>query len=551
MFAAAMDRVTTENGRPSLATTGDPRLDAFAKLVRGLSQEGVEAHANAMMEKQDDPDVVVDAFVLWASTRDVRGGKGERDLARWQLLPLASRYPATVEALVPLVPEYGCWRDVVDLLETPRLPQTLRRSLISLMVAQLETDRDAEKPSLCAKWAPRPKSAHKAVAKLLAKGLFPDQEHPLPSYRKMLAEINGRIAPVEIKMCAGKWAQIEPGKVPAKCLTVHNDAFQNRTRSHQLRRPEDADRIECAQRFAAHAELVRQGLASMHGRVMHPHELAKPYLDNPAEQTNLISEAQWKDMSARIGQEFSAVGKMVPLVDVSGSMAGRPMHVAISLGILLSEISRLKDRFLTFSSTPMWHHLQPDWTLCQKVGSARRAQWGMSTDFQKAIEMILDACVLAGLPPEEMTDLSMLVLSDMQFDAARGATSWSGKQTPSWQTQHEQLVKTFEAAGLRSKWKQPYPVPRIIYWNLRGDTTDYVATADTPGVQMLSGFSPNLLKAVMHGELDADCVGDNAPVDPMTTLRRVLDDPRYDPVRDKCSEVGEGVMAAYKTSAVV
>lgn len=383
----------------------------------------------------------------------------------------------------------------------------------------------------------------------MAKCLFPDQQCPLPSYRKMLAAISHKIGLVEIKMCAGKWAEIDPGMVPAKCLIVHNNAFQNKTRSQQVRWPEDVDRIECAQRFAYHAKLAMEGKASMHGRNLHPHQLANRYLDKP--QPDPITEAQWKDMSERIRQEFSAVGKMVPLVDVSGSMKGIPMQVAISLGILVSEISLLRDRFLTFSSTPTWHHLQPDWTLCQKVGSARTAEWGISTNFQKAIEMILEACVLADLPPDEMTDLCMLVLSDMQFDAARAATSWSGKQTSSWQTQHEQLVKTFEQAGLRSKWKKAYTVPRIIYWNLRGDTTDYVATADTPGVQMLSGFSPNLLKAVMHGELDADCVGDNDPVDPMTTLRRVLDDPRYDPVRDKCSEVGEGVMAAYKTSAVV
>lgn len=166
MFAAAMRRVTTENGRPSLPTTGNSVLDLFVKLVRGLTQEDINKHVDAMMQK-DDPNVAVDAFVLWASTRDVRGGKGERDLARWLLVALASRYPATVEALVPLVPEYGCWRDVVDLIETPRLPETLRRSLISLMVAQLQSDRDADKPSLCAKWAPRPKSAHNAVANTL------------------------------------------------------------------------------------------------------------------------------------------------------------------------------------------------------------------------------------------------------------------------------------------------------------------------------------------------------------------------------------------------
>ena len=98
----------------------------------------------------------------------------------------------------------------------------------------------------------------------------------------------------------------------------------------------------------------------------------------------------------------------------------------------------------------------------------------------------------------------------------------------------------------------------MIFWNLRGDTRDYPASADTPGVDMVSGFSPNLLKLFLQGDLEemlaemvlVDEAGKEvAPakpkVDPMVTVRKALDDARYTPVRRLCAEVGEGPMAGY------
>lgn len=74
-------------------------------------------------------------------------------------------------------------------------------------------------------------------------------------------------------------------------------------------------------------------------------------------------------------------------------------------------------------------------------------------------------------------------------------------------------------------------VPRIIFWNLRGDTMDFPADAEQPGVDMLSGFSQQGLKMFMEGE---DMT--SAPYDGM---RKVLDDVRYDPVRTVCADSAE------------
>merc|ERR1712159_210209 len=109
---------------------------------------------------------------------------------------------------------------------------------------------------------------------------------------------------------------------------------------------------------------------------------------------------------------------MIPLVDVSGSMSGTPMEVAIALGILISELGHpaCRDRFLTFESEPRWHSLEGKKSLFDKVTSTAQAPWGGSTDFSKAIRLVLEACVAGDVPPEEVAELQLVVLSDMQFN---------------------------------------------------------------------------------------------------------------------------------------
>merc|ERR1711959_145460 len=84
--------------------------------------------------------------------------------------------------------------------------------------------------------------------------------------------------------------------------------------------------------------------------------------------------------------------------------------------------------------------------------------------------------------------------------------------------------------------------PRIIFWNLRGATVGVPAEASAPNTQLLSGFSPSLLKLVLKGE---DLVADEEEVaqpdgsvkmvragpTPEQTYRAALDSPDFDIVR--------------------
>merc|ERR1712167_534064 len=95
-----------------------------------------------------------------------------------------------------------------------------------------------------------------------------------------------------------------------------------------------------------------------------------------------------------------------------------------------------------------------------------------------------------------------------------------------------------------------YELPTITYWNLRGDTQGgFMDDSKTPGVRLLSGFSPALLKLVLTGEeADDDVTVDGvsrAKPTPYETMRKALDAPRYDAVRVMLSEFNGAPFADY------
>ena len=134
--------------------------------------------------------------------------------------------------------------------------------------------------------------------------------------------------------------------------------------------------------------------------------------NNPDEVALL--NAQWLNNSLQTG----ALGKMIAMVDVSGSMNGDPMNAAIALGIRVAEKSLLGKRVLTFSATPSWVNLTGVDNFVDMVSLVSRADWGMNTNFSAALSMILEAIISQKLKPEDVEDMVLAVFSDMQMDQA-------------------------------------------------------------------------------------------------------------------------------------
>lgn len=564
---------------------------------------------------------VVDLFVSWAQCRDRNNGKGERAVSYHMFMWLYENFPQTTFNLLSQYPTLGYWKDLSQLYllahqtKTGSNWDTFKKNIVRCFTNQLVKDEQelsrnpsSTNVSLCAKYVPKEgRSFDKKtkITKVIASYLYPDLfksdfRKAMKQFRTLYTRLNKHIDTVEIKECSGRWSEIDFNRVPGRALNIQRKAFLNTTKNGKeaLRYPDNTDRMKCRENFQSHLQKAVHGEITVKGRTMFIHELVEQImngrLNSPEERT--LVEAQWNAHVDHFRQTMeetnSSLGKGLCLVDVSGSMSGIPMNVAIAMGIFASSFAHpaFRDRFISFESTPQWIVLrypnsyseyksntmycntfqwQPsraggELSLYEKVIVARYSPWGGSTDFAAAHELILEACVNAKLRPEDLPEWFM-ILSDMQFNMANrpgysydnyrfinqtlGVSYKSAQRTDrynvNWKPIHEMLGRAYHTAGMKACGR-PYQVPQQIYWDLRGDTVGFPVQSDTPNTQLISGFSVALLKLFLtENDVSSYTESVNVAPTPWDTFRKAVDSESYYPIRRVCSESNEKCLNNY------
>lgn len=552
-------------------------------LVRGVDVHTVEENVNKILEcvldDPREPEVVEELFVLAFQTRDIRGGKGERDASRHVFEALLNS-PLTSSIgldLLDLIPEYGCWQDLFKLspIASSRIKEIVKGQIEQ---DELALSRFSQEPvwgwggqepenmkphtpklSLLAKWMPREgqPGASEMAALLVPGTMF--QGARMKQYRKRLSALNKALKTVEVPMCAKQWSHIVPAAVPGRAAKKYVKAFLNEkgtTRKGQvaaagvLRHPDNQDRMECRQHFQEHFSKTASGEVKAKGAdTLFPHEVVKKAFSllNGNEYNSDDSHASKQD-----GAEFDhlrgvwramvdaaksggGLGRSLAMCDFSGSMTcsgsngDTPYWVSMALGLLISEVTteEFKNTFLTFDSTPQIHTL-PEGDLFTKLTSfdPSSISQGTSTDFQKAMDLVLARCKAARVKPGQEPE-NLIVLTDMAWDQACGSADNNYRnvvKTEGWQTHVEMIREAFKRAG-EDMWGegQGLKMPTIVIWNIASTCQDFHATATTPGVVMLSGWSPSLFKVLQTKGV--------VQITPEEALKIQLEDARYDLVR--------------------
>jgi hypothetical protein len=199
------------------------------------------------------------------------------------------------------------------------------------------------------------------------------------------------------------------------------------------------------------------------------------------------------------------------MVEVSGSMTGDPMHVAIALGLRIAEKSVLGNRVMTFSAKPTWVNLDGYDNFVDQVSIVKDAEWGMNTNLHAAFDTILNTIIQNKLTPEEVQDMVLVILSDMQIDAGDKCDK---------QVLYETIKAKYDMAGVRLHG-QPFNPPHILFWNLRS-TSGFPCLSNQPNVSMMAGFSPALLNLFCEKGLDA-----LQSFTPWSVLEQSLENERY------------------------
>ena len=491
-------------------------------------------------------------YKMIGHTRDIIDGKGEYNLTYMMIYTWFEFYPTlalfALRCLVTnddkKVHQYGSWKDIKYFCEYCRsrgahVFHPLIHYAIILMNVQLKTDyenynKGSKDISLVAKWVPREKSTFGWLYESLATSYFIEymetantDERKVKAilkcktgYRKIIAHMNRVIDTLQIKQCANNWSSIVFNNVTSISVSKQKKAFLNVNKKGETKYPDRKDRIECADHFNNHIQRAIKDGTEVKGKRVGMADFTKQALDllnySSNETTNQtefdLLNSQWRDNATQTG----ALGKMIPMVDVSGSMDGDPLHVAIALGIRIAEKSIIGKRALTFSAKPSWVNLEPYPDFVSQVRTLRQAEWGMNTNFHAALDTILDAIIQNKMAPEDVQDLVLVILSDMQMDVAdRNGLSV-----------YDNIKLKYEQAGMRVHGK-PYKPPHILFWNLRS-TSGFPSLSSQPNASMMSGFSPALLNLFCDQGLDAlqSCT-------PWSLLERSLANDRYKVMEDK------------------
>jgi hypothetical protein len=428
----------TENGGLTHTTSDSAVTDLFFQIGAFRARDEasiVEAFRKAFVQSP------IDAMRILFYSRDVRGGQGERRVFRTVIRELAQVMPEVVQKNIALIPEYGRWDDVLQLIGT-----SVESDAIELIRVALLEKEDA----LCAKWMPREKSANRTVARKLARELGLSSK----AYRKLLSRLT---KVVETSMCSQEWGNITFEHVPSYAMKNYRKAFA---------RHDD-------ERWTTYLAALEKGEAKVNASTLFPHDLIRQ------RHGGTVIEQQWKALPNYMEGSNEII---LPMCDVSGSMSGLPMEVSIALGLYISERNEsvFKDTVLTFTDIPQLFQLSGE-TLASRY-STLKGRVGYNTDIDKAFATLLHKATAHNVPADKMPTM-ILVLSDMEFDnsCVRGTS-----------------MTAFNAAHQRYK-DAGYKLPKIVFWNLNARTSNFPVKHHKTGTAMVSGFSPSILKQLLSG----------------------------------------------------
>jgi hypothetical protein len=488
--------------RSSNTLTHSNLQDNFNKLINDI----ILSYQAKTISQGDYTFYITILYKLIAFTRDIKEGKGEYTLSYILLKIWYKYFPTSAEYLLqyfvlPLPSKYtndlhpfGSWKDIKLICEILQSGPFYDYCL-QLLVNQLKVDLISENPSLAAKWAPREKSKHKIIFTNLAKLYFPEyfQSAKTPDnltlallkaktqLRHIISTLNRRLDTVQIKQCNQQWSNINPNKITSITLHKQKRAFLNINFDGSEKYNKE-DRIQCKKHFLDYLEKIENKEINIKGQRIGIHSFiqeALELIENNQTNTSIASflNEQWSNTCKIVGD----LGKIIPMVDVSGSMHGNPLYAAIGLGLIVADKSMLGNRILTFSTEPSWINLSNCNNFIEKVQLVNNGTWDMSTNFNAALSIILDAIILTKLKPDDVEDMVLAIFSDMQIDAIDS----------NYTNISDIIEEKYTDAGIRL-YNKPFKVPHILFWNLRS-TDNFPSLSTSKNCSMMSGFNPTLL----------------------------------------------------------
>ena len=488
----------TENGALTHKSTMSGLLDLFGMGAAYRTRSDVDCIMLFSKAYDEDP---VYALKCLFYLRDVRGGQGERRFFRVVTRWLANNKTEAMRRNLKFVPEFGRWDDLYEFIGTK-----LEKDAFELMRKQLMLDVQCKTPSLLAKWL-KSENTSSPKSRALANKTREAFHMTHKEYRKTLSTLRERINVLERLMSENRWDEIEFDKIPSKAGLVYRNAFARHDLERILNNPE----------IKTYAEFIKDTETKVNAKTLYPYEVvAKAYnltyknyshyyynsFDDNLDSTDRAAINKYWD---NLKDYFNGCSlDALCMIDTSGSMwgseASAPINVAISIGLYAAERARgpFAGHYISFSSHPQLIETAGV-DFVDKVRRIYSTNLCENTNIEAAFDMLLNTAIKTHCKQSDLPK-SIIVVSDMEFDAARGFYGRSNNT----------LME-----NIAMKWAQHgYQMPNLVYWNVQARQNNIPMTVKD-GVSYVSGFSPVLFEQIMKGKTAFDLMKDK------------LDSPRY------------------------
>ena len=472
----------TENGAYATSTTGSYLVDIFG-LAGSFRTRQPEELVDLFNKAMAEDNLLATKFAYYL--RDVREGLGERDVGKVLLYSLAVDYPKTFAANIETMTEVGRYDDLVDILYglnkngiVNEATTALQATLKDQYQKDIESMSKGEPASLLGKWMPSINTSSKETkekACMMRDLLGVDNM----TYRKSLSSLREHLNVVERNISSKNYNEINYEAVPSRAMKQYKNAFERNDTEH----------------FHNYLDAVRSGEQKINAGTLFPYDIVREFMTNRGTEA---MDLAWNALPNYVDEDKN----YLIMADVSGSMYGLPMYTSVGLALYFAERNKgtFGNHFMTFSSNPELVEVKGD-TLQEKINYISNADWGMSTNLEKAFDLILDTAVKNNTPVEEFPT-SLVVISDMEIDrASRTDTLFSNA-----------MKEKFADAG--------YQLPNLVYWNVDARQNTFHAKANDANIQLVSGSSPTIFKALCSGEF----------LTPLQNVEQTLNVPRYDNV---------------------
>ena len=479
----------TENGGVTHKTTKSDLLDMFAMGAAYRNRSDADVILLFKNAFEENP---LYALRCLFYIRDIRGGQGERRFFRVCMKWLANNHTVTARRMLQHVPEFGRWDDLYVFVGTP-----LEMSAFRMMYDQLALDVQCKTPSLLAKWLKSENTSSNESRRL---GRITRHYFNMTSrqYRKTLSILRSRINVLEKLMSENRWDEIEFDKIPSRAGMIYKNAFAR----HDLERAKNEN-------VQTYAEFAKDQTKTVNAKALYPYECVAEatkvmgcdyYWRTPNVDLNdtkrLMVNKYWDNL-ADYFQNSTFNG--IAVVDTSGSMTGyeasAPINVAISLGLYCAEHNNgpFANHYISFSSRPQMIRTEGV-DFCDKVQRIYRTNLCENTNIEATFDLLLDVATRPGVKREDIPQ-NIIVISDMEFDAATRSSYWSHNDSKMNSRNAETVLE-----GIARKWAAyGLEMPHLIFWNVDARQNN-IPMLGNGRISYVSGFSPSIFETIMSGK---------------------------------------------------